>query len=682
MGQYHRHPSKLSSCQKFLLFFILTATIITVACGASPGTSSNQSALNAAMSNSALVAQPNVVDFGNTTTAPSTRMLVLTNRAHRPVTVLSVQSAPAGVFQVADQLLGREIGPAQTLALKVRFSPLAEASYAGALILRSQMSSSSNSNQRERSAIGQLQSSSITVVSLKGSAKAKSGGGGGSGSGSGSGSGQNISLVVWPTSASLGSGATKQFQARVSGSSNNTVTWTAQYGTVNSAGLYQSPSVTTKTIDTVSAVSAADASVYATASVLVYPQTAPPPPSNASDYYVSMNGSDRDGDGSLNSPWATIQTAVERVTLGTGGAVIHVLPGTYPQITNGSTCPTCTCSGLGFGNVNVCVDQGGSSPAVRLIIQCDQKWQCKIGGGTYGFLVVANNVDITGFDIGNTAGMAAGVMSVTTAHTGLSTMGNSLHVVGNYIHDFGSSAYGPEGTGCPQTGAISFNNHHGAYMTDQQAIGNFITRMGRYPFLSCHNTHGIYANTSAPIVENNIIAQVPTAGIMIATAGCGAKVSNNTVMSAQAGITIYGSDAGTTGCVNGAPGLNTVDNNIVVNMSNSNFQLGAPSSQQCTSATPNYFGSNITDGVGVDFYSGPYYCDTVPGSVLHAAPTSIFASYQPDGSGDYTLSPSSPALNRGTTQCAAGQSNCVPSVDFNGADRPQGAGMDVGAYEQ
>lgn len=399
-------------------------------------------------------------------------------------------------------------------------------------------------------------------------------------------------------------------------------------------------------------------------------------------YYVSRTGSDSNDGYSYSSAWATIQHAVEEAAMGPGGAVIHVAPGIYSQITTSSTCPACTCSGMGFGNVNVCVDRGGSSPVVRLMIQCDQKWQCKISGGRYGFLVAANNVDVTGFDIGNTSAMASAVLSITRVRSGHADVGNSLHVIGNYVHDLASSAYGPEGTGCPQAGAIDFNNRHGAYMTDEQAIGNLIARMGRYPFLTCHNTHGIYDNTSGAVLENNIIAQVPSAGIMVATAGCGTRVSNNTIMSAQTGIVIYGSDAATDGCAYGVPGLNTVNNNIIVNMSHWKFQLGAPSSPQCTSATPNYFGNNLTDGVGKDFYSGPYSCDRVsPSSIAHASPTLLFSNYQPNGSGNYALKSSAPAVNSGSTHCVSGQSVCVPPLDFRSIPRPQGAAIDVGAYE-
>jgi len=49
-------------------------------------------------------------------------------------------------------------------------------------------------------------------------------------------------------------------------------------------------------------------------------------------------------------------------------------------------------------------------------------------------------------------------------------------------------------------------------------------------------------------------------------------------------------------------------------------------------------------------------------------------------SGDYHLKAGSTAINNGTTACAL--SGCAPSTDFDGKARPQGAAIDIGAYEQ
>jgi len=76
-----------------------------------------------------------------------------------------------------------------------------------------------------------------------------------------------VAIALSPGSASLATGATQQFTAAVTGSSNTAVTWSATGGTVSTAGLYTAPS--TAGTFTVKAVSAADATKSATASVTV-----------------------------------------------------------------------------------------------------------------------------------------------------------------------------------------------------------------------------------------------------------------------------------------------------------------------------------------------------------------------------------------------------------------------------
>ena len=89
-----------------------------------------------------------------------------------------------------------------------------------------------------------------------------SGGGGGGGS---------ISVSVSPTSATLSSGATEQFTATVTGTSQTAVTWSASTGSVNVNGLYTAPTVQAETQATVTATSQADPAQSATAAVTINP---------------------------------------------------------------------------------------------------------------------------------------------------------------------------------------------------------------------------------------------------------------------------------------------------------------------------------------------------------------------------------------------------------------------------
>ena len=80
-----------------------------------------------------------------------------------------------------------------------------------------------------------------------------------------------VSISLSPSTVSLSTGGQEQFTAKVSGTSNTAVTWSASGGTVSTSGLYVAPS--TAGTYTIKAVSAADPTktASATASVSVAP---------------------------------------------------------------------------------------------------------------------------------------------------------------------------------------------------------------------------------------------------------------------------------------------------------------------------------------------------------------------------------------------------------------------------
>jgi hypothetical protein len=86
---------------------------------------------------------------------------------------------------------------------------------------------------------------------------------------------ESVVVTVTPTTATVVSGATAQFTAFVTNTSNAGVTWSASPGTISGAGLYQAPTVTSDTTASVTATSVADTTKAATATVTV---TAPAPP--------------------------------------------------------------------------------------------------------------------------------------------------------------------------------------------------------------------------------------------------------------------------------------------------------------------------------------------------------------------------------------------------------------------
>ena len=87
-----------------------------------------------------------------------------------------------------------------------------------------------------------------------------------------------VSVTVSPKTAPLDEGASQQFTATVTGTSNTSVTWSATGGTISTAGLYVAGSAAGNF--TVTATSAADATKYGQGSVTI--SASAPPPGTAS----------------------------------------------------------------------------------------------------------------------------------------------------------------------------------------------------------------------------------------------------------------------------------------------------------------------------------------------------------------------------------------------------------------
>ena len=131
--------------------------------------------------------------------------------------------------------------------------------------------------------------------------------------------------------AQLMTGQTLQFSATVSGSANRGVTWqvnnanagTTASGKITKMGLYTAPVIAPyPAVATITAVSKADPSVSATATVTILTQV-----QGGNTYYVAPGGSDA-GAGSIGDPWKTIQHAADRAA---AGDTVYVRQGVYNE---------------------------------------------------------------------------------------------------------------------------------------------------------------------------------------------------------------------------------------------------------------------------------------------------------------------------------------------------------------
>jgi hypothetical protein len=96
-----------------------------------------------------------------------------------------------------------------------------------------------------------------------------------------------VTVSIIPATATVSSGASKQFTALVSNTANVAVTWSASPGTISNFGLYQAPTITSNTTATVTATSVADPTASGRATVTV---TASAPPPTLSITTTSLSG--------------------------------------------------------------------------------------------------------------------------------------------------------------------------------------------------------------------------------------------------------------------------------------------------------------------------------------------------------------------------------------------------------
>jgi hypothetical protein len=98
---------------------------------------------------------------------------------------------------------------------------------------------------------------------------------------------QQVYVYITPKTASVSSKLTQQFTGKVTGSDNQSVTWSATQGSISSTGLFTAPTVTVDTTVDVTVTSVADPTKSATAVVTV----SPPVSVSISPTTVTMNSS-------------------------------------------------------------------------------------------------------------------------------------------------------------------------------------------------------------------------------------------------------------------------------------------------------------------------------------------------------------------------------------------------------
>ncbi|MFS2015913.1 choice-of-anchor Q domain-containing protein [Massilia sp. CT11-108] len=342
----------------------------------------------------------------------------------------------------------------------------------------------------------------------------------------------------------------------------------------------------------------------------------------ATNIYVSPTGSDSNP----GTQAAPVKTITRADALASAGSTVHVAAGTYYV------------SAPSLSNAGIVTRKSGTSSA-RIRFVSDVKWGAKIVVSGTGITWDSRGsyVDIDGFQI------------TGSGRHGLLASGAYLTFKNNYIHDLTVSG------GCNGSGGAAIDTYGpvGNVLIDRNVVRN----IGYRYIGACNTIQGIYIANANNVVTNNIVSGVAMAGIQQWHGATASTIVNNTSFHNKIGILLGQGDAGTTtGSAN-----NYVANNIVYdNRAYGVIEMGKMGGN-------NRYANNLVARSGTSWKVKGY----VTGSI---SSDPLFRNYLANGTGDYRVYSSSPAIDRGTSAKA-------PTIDFAGVARPRGAAVDVGAYE-
>jgi hypothetical protein len=288
-----------------------------------------------------------------------------------------------------------------------------------------------------------------------------------------------VSVSISPSLATMATLATQSFTATVSGSSNTAVTWqvngtsggnstaglvsTTVLGTTNEAIFLAPSTVPSPASVSVTAVSQADPTKSATATVTIQL-----PSRSGVTYYVSTSGNDNNA-GTLAAPWRTIQKAANTVQ---AGDTVQVRAGTYNEVVTLKTSGNSTQGYITFANYP------GEAPIVDgtgLAVGASGQTGLFSLEGTFNYIV------IKGFEIRNYSSSSRGKVPVGIDFEGA---GSNIEILNNHIHNIVQTL-----SSCNAANALAV----ALYGTQAPASINNVTLSGNE---IDHNTTGCSENVS------------------------------------------------------------------------------------------------------------------------------------------------------------------------------------------
>jgi parallel beta-helix repeat protein len=290
------------------------------------------------------------------------------------------------------------------------------------------------------------------------------------------------------------------------------------------------------------------------------------------------------------------------------------------------------------GNYGPVYSAASGTSTDRITFVSDTKWGAKITapGQTTAWKNAGHWVTIQGFDVSG------------SEYNGLLTTASNGRFLGNHVHDL----VPPD---CSRGGAGIVAENYSAVNND--SIGNVVHDI--HVSGDCARIHGIYYQSpNAGRILNNVVYRTCGWGIHLWHNANTITISNNTVFeNLKGGMVIGGSLEGN----DIPPGIASnvqVTNNIVVN----NRHYGI---REMGRVGLNVYANNLLSGNASGAYS--LRGGAVPTGTVNANPQFVSAT-------DWHLQATSPAIDKGTTLGVA-------PYDMDLVARPQGAAVDIGAYE-
>ncbi|HEX2591590.1 MAG TPA: right-handed parallel beta-helix repeat-containing protein [Rhizomicrobium sp.] len=297
-----------------------------------------------------------------------------------------------------------------------------------------------------------------------------------------------VSVTISPRYAQLVLGATQQFDVTVTGTSNHDVVWLVNgtkggsfaAGKVTTDGLYTAPPKLPKpAIATVTAISKADPSVRATATVTLLKQA-----STGQTYYVATAGNDNAA-GTINAPWKTIQHAADAAA---AGDTVQVRQGIYNEHVTFHISGSTAKGPITFQSYP---GETATLDGTGLTIPQHQWGLLTFNSVSY---VIAQGFEVRNFTTASTKDAPIGIF--------VTGSGLGVQIVNNYVHDITTTAAATPSNCASNAFGIEVYGTKSPAATDGIAIsGNEIAHLKT----GCSETLSLDGNvTNWAIVENII----------------------------------------------------------------------------------------------------------------------------------------------------------------------------------